>query len=406
MKRKLICLLSAILCAIQLFALEFEKDGIKYILDDTEHTYKVKVSKDYKGDVSIAPYIIYNGKKYTIHKYHGIEMYGCKDVTSVQLPTGIELIDEVFSDCTSLSSIIIPNTVTEIWKAFGGSMSSLKSINIPASVEKILSHTFDCCSELEEINVAPNNKKFASVDGVLYSKDLSCLIKCPNNKKGPLSEIFLPETTTICEDAFAGHTGSEINIPASITKIGFDVDNNGRWWRIDGVDGTFDPCPNLLNINVAANNPNYTSIDGILYSKDKTILLQYPSGRNENKFTIPPFVKHLKMDAFKSGENLNTLIIPATLEKIDSTTDTSNGKLKFKTLVLVGSDPILIRDYEKEHKYTFEKATELQTIKVSKSLRPELRRKLNSIVSELNTEREIPIQVVNYTQQEIGRYLK
>ncbi len=82
--------------------------------------------------------------------------YGCSSLTSVTIPDSVTSIgSEAFSDCTSLTSITIPDSVTEIgsW-AFGG-CSSLTSVTIPDSVTSIGNMAFQYCTSLKEVYCKP-----------------------------------------------------------------------------------------------------------------------------------------------------------------------------------------------------------------------------------------------------------
>lgn len=87
-------------------------------------------------------------------------------------------------------------------------------------------------------------------------------------------------------------------------------------------------CPVLKEINVSKDNPNYTSVDGVLYNKDMTVLLVYPNGKAsletdaEGKvigggdFVVPETVKEINENAFYLCSNLRTIKFSPSLEKI------------------------------------------------------------------------------------------
>lgn len=91
-----------------------------------------------------------------------------------------------------------------------------------------------------------------------------------------------------------------VTIPASITTIG---------------DEAF-ACPSLTHINVANENAEYSSNHGVLYNKDRTVLICYPGGTTETTYTIPDGVISIRDDAFMLCNNLTTVIIPASVKSI------------------------------------------------------------------------------------------
>lgn len=115
----------------------------------------------------------------------------------------------------------------------------------------------------------------------------------------------------------------EITIPASVRQIGY---------------APFRGCTRLQNINVDSENPNYTSIDGILYNKNVTELIQIPYPRKMEtyiapstlvsvnreaiytqgirNFVFPNGLKYIAKFAFK-GSNVNSIVIPASVLSID-----------------------------------------------------------------------------------------
>jgi hypothetical protein len=117
-----------------------------------------------------------------------------------------------------------------------------------------------------------------------------------------LTGIIIPDSVTVIRDyAFYECTSlTEITIPKSVIGIGEDV---------------FTKCNNLTAINVAADNSAFSSEDGVLYNKNKTVLYTYPSGK-KGAFTIPKSVKNILKNTFSYCLRLESINIHDSLTKI------------------------------------------------------------------------------------------
>jgi hypothetical protein len=159
----------------------------------------------------------------------------CESLTDINMPPGLLRIeDDAFSNATSLSNLVLPETVEHIGvRAFF--VTDLRKIRIPARVQTIGTIAFSICRNLTEIQVDPANPNYTSIDGVLYSKDLRTLIQCP-----------------------AGKTGI-ITVPESVTAIG---------------QNAFSNCAHITAIRFMGNSPTWGSSGGtnpgILYFQGKT----------------------------------------------------------------------------------------------------------------------------------------
>ena len=265
--------------------------------------------------------------------------YGCSSLTSINIPNGVTSIQEsTFSGCTSLSSITLPDSVKSIgyfafmnctslksikipdnvtnigWWAFSN-CKSLTSVTIPERLNNIGAWAFSGCSSLTGFKVSAKNLNYVSVNGVLYNKDKTVIIQYPAKKKDKSYKI--PDgVAIIAGDAFKYSANlTSITIPDSVEHIGDsafyncasltsitipkDVTNIG--------DQAFRGCISLTEIKVATANSNFVSLNGVLFSKDKTTLICYPAGKKDKSYTISDGVTSIYWCAFSDSKNLTAI---------------------------------------------------------------------------------------------------
>jgi hypothetical protein len=208
-----------------------------------------------------------------------------------------------FSSCTSLTNITISSSVTNIDQSAFYNCTSLPSITIPSSVTSIGFWAFDSCTSLNSITVDALNPVYSSVDGILFNKSQTVLIQYPAGKAA--GAYTVPASVTVLGmSAFSFCTNlTNVVIHNSVTSI-------GQW--------TFSSCTSLSAITVDASNPVYSSVDGVLFDNDQTLLYHYPAGKAANAYTIPNSVTWIIQNAFHSCASLTRIIFPVSLTMIDN----------------------------------------------------------------------------------------
>ena len=115
------------------------------------------------------------------------------------------------------ATLNIPEGVTSIDDKTFDAFNTMTAINLPKSMKLIEGgYVFFNCKALENITISEDNEYMKAVDGILYSKDGTKLIRCPTKKT---SVTILSSVRTICSYAFAGCGLTEINIPDGVTEI-------------------------------------------------------------------------------------------------------------------------------------------------------------------------------------------
>jgi len=246
--------------------------------------------------------------------------FDCQGLEAIVVPEGVESVGAfAFAYCLNLGSVSLPDSLASLGEGCFYYGANLEEIAIPAGVGEIGPGAFNSCQKLRAIEVAPANSAFSSVDGVLYNKAGTVLVRHPAGKEGEFA--IPPAVTRLAPDAFReaqslravtlppgmAEIGREafygcysllgISIPASVTLIG---------------PGALNYCAQLGAINVDPLNPAYRAQDGVLFDKADNSLLQYPGGKL-GAYAIPAGTSLLHPRSFAGSYSLTRASLPDSL---------------------------------------------------------------------------------------------
>jgi hypothetical protein len=213
-------------------------------------------------------------------------------------------------------SYTIPSSVTSIGVRAFSNCYGLTSVTIPSSVTAIDNVAFFDCSALTSIDVDSANSNYSSAGGVLFNKSRNALLQYPAGNTARYYTI--PNSVTAIKDQAFAYCRNliSVNIGSSVTSIGhnafFNCSGLASITIPDPVisigERAFFFCSGLEDIEVAPNNPNYSSINGVLFNKQEDTLLQYPAGKT-GSYVIPISVTVIKEDAFFFCTRLTSIVI-------------------------------------------------------------------------------------------------
>jgi hypothetical protein len=248
---------------------------------------------------------------------------GVDSITTATIPNSVTSIGRgAFFDCESLKQIDIPGNVTTIGDNAFGFCYRLKKINIPDSVTEIGVAAFSYCTDADELTISKNMKSISycaflgcsNLTEVVIPDNITCIENNSFSGCDNLMKVSIPDTiTSIGDEAFINcESLTEITIPDSVTSIG---------------NLAFYGCNSLQSINVDKNNQYYSSdSDGVLFNKDKTVLIQFPLGKIKDSYVIPQGITEIMGSAFFGCTNLKGIVFPEFITNINFVISGNNLK--------------------------------------------------------------------------------
>ena len=234
--------------------------------------------------------------------------YQCTNLEEVQLLGGVLGIGEyAFYSCTKLSDVSISELPEDVYKeasigsyAFGD-CQSLVEITLSTNISEICAGAFSSCINLEKVNVLGTINSVGS--GAFYNtKIISGKLEEHFKDKEIVDFIIEEGIGEIYDDAFIGSENLQsVHIPSTVYYI---------------APNAFNGCNNLETVTISKDNPYFIVEDGIIYNKNKTILIRCLPGKN-TKVEIPNTVTEMQGYAFVGCSKLKgTLTVPGTIKNI------------------------------------------------------------------------------------------
>ncbi len=320
-------------------------------------TIKLGKSVDYidrsafGGCTSLASYVVSEGSSRYISvdgvlfsKDEGtlIQYPVAKADPSYQIPATVKTIaSSAFKGCTTLTSITIPDSVENV------EAGAFDMVFYDTDGETELGQTAEDLggSTLHYIGDKWVKHKGSGIcgEGVTYELDLSTgaltisgsgQVSSYSKGEAPwfshrdsIKSIKIADAVTSIGDfAFEGTSSIEsISIPDSVETIGASAFEGcsslatvilGRSVNSIG-ESAFGGCTLLTSYAVSEDNSTYSSIDGVLFSKDGTLLIQYPAAKTDPSYQIPATVKTIASSAFKGCTTLTSITIPDSVETVE-----------------------------------------------------------------------------------------
>ena len=265
----------------------------------------------------------------TLKRIGSVAFQDCSKLTGeLILPEGLEYIgDFAFNKCTSFenTTIKIPASLKKMGEDYdlNGNNVGIGShffYNFGANVRKF-----------EAFEVEEGNNNFVAIDGVLYTKDLKRLVCYPRNKKDTTYEIqegvMLLDQMSIASNM----TLQTLVIPDSLI-IERKTYPEFTWENDQPLIFSLYNYNAIQNIETKETNPNYKSVDGVLYTKDLKELVYISSGRTK-EVIIPDGVETIRERSIywsQVARSVSKIYIPASVVNIsdNALSSINNGFIK------------------------------------------------------------------------------
>jgi hypothetical protein len=227
--------------------------------------------------------------------------------------TTTNILGWAFERCASLTSVTIPQGVKSIGAGTFSSCGNLTNVVMIGGVTSIGDFAFEHCGTLSSITVGNN---------------LSSIGFCAFRFCTDLTSIAIPRGLISIDTYAFFRTGlTNFSVPDTVAQIGAYA---------------FTGCFDLTAFQVDPGNVFYSSIDGVLFDKNQTVLVQYPCGRS-GPYGIPAGVTSVAYNAFNGAAELTDITIAGCVTNIGDQAFNYCGNLK--AAYFQGNAPTLVGSY-------------------------------------------------------------
>jgi len=252
------------------------------------------------------------GKEYTVTAIASKAFQNNKNVFGeLTLPSTLTSIGSYAFEGTYIyGKIKIPKSVTTIEEGAFKNCDGISEVSLPSGIIKIEKSTFEDCYALNKINTE---------NIVTFSE------KCFYNCRALYDFTFSQKAETIQSEAFYNCDSIEGTVDNSmITDLSSNAFSNCD--RIEtvilpnnGVNfGAYNGCIGLQNYEVLESNKNYSSIDGVLHSKDGTKILKYPTTKKDSVYRVSDTVTTIGTETFKGTTALKEVILTKNVTSLET----------------------------------------------------------------------------------------
>lgn len=303
---------------------------------------------EYSGKITIPKKVKYQGHNYRVTAIEPDAFRDCPQLKSVKIPPSVSSIgssafrncigvfsislpqqlnsieDHTFDGCRKLEQIDIPQSIKRIGRFAFRDCQRISSLFLPASALEFYSNSVNGCSMMRSINVDSMNPVFSSVDGVVYSKDSSSLIRCP---EGKFNIRFPQKILTVTSSSFHGCSElKQISFPPSIRTL-----EPRAFEECNGLDSLFlnlsltavpercfVNCKGLQKVRIASSIEviDEEAFMGCAALKEielgHVVIIQRRAFYNCSALSslyIPPSVSSIQEDAFGGCLNLRNIVV-------------------------------------------------------------------------------------------------
>lgn len=300
---KRLCVLAVLALAglLTATAADFVVDGISYnVIGENEVEVTKPDEGKYEGEVVVPSSVVNDGVTYQV-KHIGVGAFSyCADLLQVEISEGVtEIKRNAFSSCRNLQSVEFPNSLERIEEYVFTYCYALTNFYFPKNVSYINQDAFYICPNVTSFMCSGLNPYFKSVNGVMYSKDMTKLLFYPSAAAATTFDV--PSTVTRIEsNAFSSNDNLvEITFPEGLTWLSNRaLSNCDNLVSIELPDAlqhisamNFSYCDNLSHVKLPA------SLDTICNG----VFMGLPS---LHELVIPRNVKYIDEFAFTESDGL------------------------------------------------------------------------------------------------------